>query len=66
METKPGYLSSEFWVSIITGIYMVMNTTGIVNQIPDRYAGIGLAIVTALYTVSRGQAKQGVKPDPTA
>ncbi len=64
METKPGYLTSEFWVSIITGIYLALNATGIMEQIPNRWGAIGLAFVTALYSVSRGQAKQGVAYHP--
>lgn len=63
METKPGYLTTEFWVSIITGLYMFLNTTGVLDQIPDKYAGLLLAIIGAAYTVSRGQAKNGVKPE---
>lgn len=62
METKPGYLTTEFWVSIITGLYMFLNTTGVLDQIPDKYAGLLLAIIGAAYSVSRGVAKSGVKP----
>ena len=63
METKPGYLTTEFWVSTITGLYMVLNTTGVLSQIPAQWSGTALAIISGLYAVSRGQAKQGVKPD---
>ena len=64
METKPAYLTTEFWVSILTGLYMVANTTGAVDQIPKTWSGIALAIVGAAYAVSRGQAKQGVPYTP--
>lgn len=64
METKPGYLTTEFWVSIISGLYLFFNTTGVLDQIPNKYSGLLLALITAAYTVSRGIAKQGVKPDP--
>jgi hypothetical protein len=63
METKPGYLTTEFWVSILTGIYMALNTTGILDEIPTKWSTIALAVVSAAYAVSRGQAKSGVKPD---
>jgi hypothetical protein len=63
METKPGYLTTEFWISLFTGGYMFLNTTGVLNQIPDKYSGLFLAIIGGAYTVSRGQAKNGVKPD---
>jgi len=60
METKPFFQSSEFWVSLVTGLYMFFNTTDVLNQVPPRYAAIALAVVTALYTLARGQAKSGV------
>lgn len=60
METKPGVTTTEFWVSILTGLYMVLNTTGVVNQIPDKWAGVATAVIAAAYSLSRGQAKQGV------
>jgi hypothetical protein len=63
METKPGYLTTEFWVSIFTGAYMFFNTTGVLDQIPDQWAGLFLAVIGGAYTVSRGQAKNGVKPE---
>lgn len=62
METKPGYLTTEFWVSIFTGGYMVLNTTGLINQIPDTWAAIAVAVIGGAYSVSRGQAKQGIQP----
>ena len=64
METKPGYLTTEFWVSIFSGIYMVLNTTGILSQIPPRFGAIALAVISAAYAVARGQAKQGVVYNP--
>jgi len=65
VETKPGVKTTEFWVSIFTAGYMFLNTTGAIDQIPKTWSGIAMAIVSALYAVSRGQAKQGVKPDPS-
>lgn len=63
METKPGIKTTEFWVSIFTAGYLFLNTTGALDQIPNKWSAIGMSIVAALYSVSRGQAKQGVKPD---
>lgn len=60
METKPAYLTTEFWTSIITGLYMVLNTTGVLSQIPAKWSGIAIAVIGAAYALSRGQAKQGV------
>ncbi len=66
METKPGYLTTEFWVSIFSGLYMVLNTTGVLNQIPPKFGAIAVAVISAAYAVARGQAKQGVAYDPNA
>ncbi len=60
METKPAIRTTEFWVSVLTGAYMVLNTTGVLNQIPAKWSGVLVAVITAAYAVSRGQAKQGV------
>lgn len=63
METKPGFQTTEFWVTIFTGAYMMLNASGILEQVPNRYAAIATAIIGGLYSVARGQAKQGVKPE---
>ncbi len=60
LESKPGYLTTEFWITIFTGLYMMLNTTGALEQIPNKWAGIGVAVIGGLYSVSRGQAKSGV------
>lgn len=64
METKPGYQTTEFWVSVVTLLYMFVNTTGILDQIPNRWAGVAMTIIAGLYAVARGQAKQGVSYRP--
>lgn len=63
METKPGYLTTEFWVTILGSLYMFLNTTGILNEVPEKYSTFALAILGAAYALSRGHAKNGVKPD---
>lgn len=62
METKPGYKTTEFWVTIFSGIYMVGNATDVLNSIPATWSAVALAVIGGAYTVSRGIAKQGVKP----
>lgn len=64
METKPGYLTTEFWLTVLTGGITALNATGVMNQIPNKWAAIATAIIGAAYSISRGQAKSGVKPDP--
>jgi hypothetical protein len=56
----PGVYTSEFYVTILTALYAVLNTTGVLNQIPPRYGAIVLAVVTALYSFSRGLTKSNV------
>lgn len=63
METKPGYLTTEFWVSIFTAVFMFGNTVGIYDLIPEEWSATIMAIVAGLYTASRGLAKVNVKPD---
>ena len=60
MESKPGYLTTEFWTSVLSALYLILNSTGVVNQIPSKWSGVALAVVTAAYALSRGAAKQGV------
>jgi hypothetical protein len=42
------------------------NTTGVIDQVPKSWSAIALALIIGLYSVARGQAKSGVKPDPAA
>lgn len=65
-ETKPGYLTTEFWVTLFTNAIALVNLFGWWDYIPNRYAAVLMAIVNAAYAVSRGQAKQGVAYDPDA
>jgi hypothetical protein len=60
METKPGPKTTEFWVTIFTNAVSVVNLFGWWNYVPNKYSLIILGIVNAAYSVSRGQAKQGV------
>jgi len=66
METKPGYKTTEFWLTILTNIVIGANLAGAFSGIPNRYAALVAAIVNGAYAISRGQAKQGVAYDPKA
>jgi hypothetical protein len=57
--TRPGVLTSEFWISVLSAVYLALNASGILSEVPPRYSAIALAIITALYTLSRGVAKHG-------
>ena len=56
--------TTEFWIAVLTGLWLFLNSAGIIDTIPNKYAAIGLAVVSALYAVARGIAKQGDRPDP--
>lgn len=57
-ETKEGYKTTEFWLTI-AGLAAV-NLNGVVMTLPDRYQAIASAVLAGLYALSRGQAKKGV------
>lgn len=57
-ETKPFYLTSEFWASVALTIANVAGAF----QIPGKWQAIVQAIITAAYAVSRGLSKSGVAP----
>ena len=65
METKPGYLTTEFWTMVITNLINLANLVGIWNFVPNKYSAIIMAILGGAYAAARGLAKAGVKPDPT-
>ena len=63
METKPGYLTTEFWVTIIVQLVGIFNLMFPVYHISDKTALGAQTLAAAAYAISRGLAKQGVKPD---
>jgi hypothetical protein len=64
LETKPGIYTTEFWVMLLSNVVGLANLTGIWDYVPNNVSVLFMAIVSALYTVSRGQAKKGVGYDP--
>jgi hypothetical protein len=63
LETKPGTKTTEFWSSMAVNAAMLLNLAGVWNFVPNRYSVIVIGIVQGLYSLSRGQAKQGVAPE---
>jgi hypothetical protein len=66
METKPGYLTTEFWTTvtlIVLGI--VQDATGAV-AVNNKWTTLAMAIIGGLYTASRGIAKAGIPYTPPA
>lgn len=52
---KPGYKTSEFWVTTLTIVGLVVSAAA--APLSPKYAAIGAAISGAAYTISRGLAK---------
>jgi len=63
-ESKPGYRTTEFWITLIVGFYTFLNTTGAIDELPKTWSTIALAILAGAYAVGRGVAKQGIPFDP--
>lgn len=60
METKPFYLTSEFWITV--GVTAASLSGGL--PVGGKLASIIAAISTAAYALSRGLAKSGVPAVP--
>jgi hypothetical protein len=62
-EARPGVLTSEFMLTLLTAITLVI--AGYVSEaFPERLAWILFAGVIAAYVLSRGIAKAGSKEGP--
>ena len=55
-ETKKGYKTTEFWLTVATSVLVLLN--GI--PLPEQYEGFVIAALGAVYALSRGVAKKGV------
>lgn len=53
---KQGYLTTEFWVSLLTAVGAV--TASAAGVLPSKYAALAATISTLAYALSRGLAKQ--------
>lgn len=62
-ETKPSWLTSEFWLTIVAQVFLTLNTTGAWTYVHPQWVSlITQGVVLGGYTLSRGWAKSGVKP----
>lgn len=57
-ESKVGYKTTEFWLTVVTAILLNVNLI----PLPDSWQGIATAALVVVYAISRGLAKKGV-PD---
>jgi hypothetical protein len=60
---KAGYKTTEFWVAVLTDVGLVVASAS--SSLAPRYAAIGAAVTSGLYTVARGIAKQNPPKDET-
>lgn len=60
METKPGLMTTEFWVTVLSNLMSIV--TMVAGWLPPEIGGTIMTFVNAAYTISRGMAKHGVKP----
>jgi hypothetical protein len=60
---KAGYKTTEFWVAVLTDVGLVVASAS--TSLAPRYAAIGAAVTSGLYTVARGIAKQNPPKDET-
>lgn len=59
-ETKPGYKTSEFWLSMAAVVVASVISSGIDNPAVLKIAGVIGTVLTAMgYTYSRTKAKVG-------
>ena len=59
-ESKPGYRTTEFWTMLFTNGFLLGDMVGIWDAVLDNVATIAVAIISGLYALERGQAKQGI------
>jgi hypothetical protein len=52
---KPGYKTSEFWITALTVAGLVASS--VASSLSPRYAAIGAAVSASAYAISRGLAK---------
>lgn len=65
METKPAIYTTEFWMTVIGMVAVVLNQLGFWDWASKWHGGIIGAIILAGYNYSRGNAKKGVAADPS-
>jgi hypothetical protein len=61
-ETKPGVMTTEFWITVVGFALGVVQEAVGVCHISDSRVVLFQSVLLAAYNVARGLAKQGVKP----
>jgi hypothetical protein len=52
---KPGYLTTEFWVTVLASVGAVAASAE--GSLPQKYAALATTISVVAYSISRGLAK---------
>lgn len=55
-EVKPGFKTTEFWLTIATNVAAVVST--VAGALPPEKAGILMAIANGIYAATRAFAKK--------
>ncbi len=57
---KPGYLTTEFWLTALAQLFLTLNTAGVWHYVHPAWASMVVqGAVLGLYSLSRGWAKSG-------
>lgn len=57
---KPGYLTTEFWLTVLVGVLTNLGTI----EVPDKYKWVVSLLLVVGYAISRGLAKFGPNTAP--
>jgi hypothetical protein len=60
LESKPGLLTTEFWVMFITVLIFFLDACGAWGIVSDAYDAIIIAVSVGTYILSRGLAKRDI------
>lgn len=67
-ETKPGLLTTEFWVAVVLPwLVTAADNAEVINVVPERWRFVLPAVsmlASGLYALSRGRAKAGIPYNP--
>ena len=64
MDVKPGYLTTEFWASIISSVLVLLVTTGVIGDVEaETFGELATGLVAAVlpivgYGISRAVTKK--------
>lgn len=64
MDVKPGYQTTEFWLTVATQLFAAIGT--LAGFLPEPWGPALIAIGTVGYNVSRGMTKRSGPPTATA